>query len=399
MGWAKHYIEQVEEQGFDCRIDKHVCKECIGNYAIRTYIEEHANEHHCDYCGQVNSGTPISVHIEKILKIIVDGIRTEWGDPNNEGAGWDSEEGGWQGVRPLSTWDIIHDEYADELQIDNDELLTDIIKSINDQQWCEIHPYASRPYEEYFYTWELFCEQVKYETRYVFFKYNINIDTTETYVQPYQILEKIGDTIESLDLLNYKKYYVYRGRTHDNNIGYCQVKDLASPPRARSRYSNRMSPAGISMFYGAFDKKTTIEEIRDDKKYVTVGLFRSLRKLNLIDFTNIPNLPSVFDEKQRGLRNVILFIERFVQDLSKPIEKDDREHIEYVPTQIVTEYFRRVYNPNNGQKVDGLIYPSSKVQGGICCVLFFENENFTQDCQDNSKDLCLDSNTITIYSL
>jgi len=58
-----------------------------------------------------------------------------------------------------------------------------------------------------------------------------------------------------------------------------------------------------------------------------------------------------------------------------------------------------MYNPNNGQKVDGLIYPSSKVQGGICCVLFFENEDCTQDCQDNSKDLCLDSKTITMDPL
>jgi hypothetical protein len=41
---------------------------------------------------------------------------------------------------------------------------------MNDDQWCEIDPYGPRPYEEDFYTWELFCRQVKYETRYVFFK-------------------------------------------------------------------------------------------------------------------------------------------------------------------------------------------------------------------------------------
>ena len=41
-------------------------------------------------------------------------------------------------------------------------------------------------------------------------------------------------------------------------------------------------------------------------------------------------------ERRRHLRAALSFLRGFVEDLAKPIKKDGREHIEYVPTQIVT---------------------------------------------------------------
>jgi hypothetical protein len=52
--------------------------------------------------------------------------------------------------------------------------------------------------------------------------------------------------------------------------------------------------------------------------------------------------------------------------------KDGREHIDYVPTQVVTEYFRHVFKDGDGQPVKGILYPSARQDGGVCCVLFFE---------------------------
>ena len=59
----------------------------------------------------------------------------------------------------------------------------------------------------------------------------------------------------------------------------------------------------------------------------------------------------------------------FIEDFRKPVEKDGREHINYVPTQIVTEYFRSVVKIGGGT-VDGVRYRSSRRKDGICCVLF-----------------------------
>ena len=64
-----------------------------------------------------------------------------------------------------------------------------------------------------------------------------------------------------------------------------------------------------------------------------------------------------------------------MEELTRPIVKDGREHIEYVPTQIVTEYFRHVFRTSIGEQVKGILYRSSRNGEGTCCVLFFGNEN------------------------
>jgi hypothetical protein len=37
---------------------------------------------------------------------------------------------------------------------------------------------------------------------------------------------------------------------------------------------------------------------------------------------------------------------------------------EYVPTQVVAEYFRRVFEDNTGNPVEGILYDSSQLDGG-----------------------------------
>ncbi|WP_315264419.1 RES family NAD+ phosphorylase, partial [Tannerella forsythia] len=58
---------------------------------------------------------------------------------------------------------------------------------------------------------------------------------------------------------------------------------------------------------------------------------------------------------------------------SKDIKHDNKIHIEYVPTQIMTEYFRYVFTEISDIKIDGILYPSSQ-NGGNCYVLFFDNK-------------------------
>jgi len=80
------------------------------------------------------------------------------------------------------------------------------------------------------------------------------------------------------------------------------------------------------------------------------------------------------------------YLEDFVTDISKEIEKDGREQIDYVPTQIVTEHLRYVYNDENNGKIYGLIYPSSKNKGKNSVVIFCENEHCVEkeEAKDNS---------------
>ena len=65
----------------------------------------------------------------------------------------------------------------------------------------------------------------------------------------------------------------------------------------------------------------------------------------------------------------ILFLKSFVEDAIKPINEKD-SIIEYIPTQVVTEYIRY----NKELNVQGLIYPSSKNRNKNNIVLFFNND-------------------------
>lgn len=44
----------------------------------------------------------------------------------------------------------------------------------------------------------------------------------------------------------------------------------------------------------------------------------------------------------------MIFLDRFAHEVSKPVAPDALEHIEYVPTQIVTEYFRHAFEREFG---------------------------------------------------
>ena len=61
----------------------------------------------------------------------------------------------------------------------------------------------------------------------------------------------------------------------------------------------------------------------------------------MIDMTALPELPSLFEDVAQRY-DTVLFLRRFAEDIVLPIELDGREHIEYVPTQVFTEYLRYV---------------------------------------------------------
>ncbi len=76
------------------------------------------------------------------------------------------------------------------------------------------------------------------------------------------------------------------------------------------------------------------------------------------------------------MRPPLIFLHHFQRDISEPVERDGREHYEYVPTQIVAEYFRHVYRDGR-RRVDGLMFNSSHNGAGICYCVFAEAESCT----------------------
>jgi hypothetical protein len=70
----------------------------------------------------------------------------------------------------------------------------------------------------------------------------------------------------------------------------------------------------------------------------------------------------------------VRFLHEFEQDLVKPVARDGMEHVDYVPTQIVTEFFRHRFRLSDGASLDGIMYRSSRT-GQPACVLFFDSHH------------------------
>lgn len=133
-----------------------------------------------------------------------------------------------------------------------------------------------------------------------------------------------------------------------------------------------MNPPGISYFYGALDSKTAALEISPSPPCnIAVAKFVASKDLIIVDLCNLPESPSVFDSAKSEQYEQTRFLIEFAQTISRPVSKDGREHVEYVPTQVLSEWYSMVFQvTEDGPPCDGLLYPSAVVPGGKNLVLF-----------------------------
>ena len=376
------------DHGRDFSLEKEtvVCVNCFGDYAIKKFIKENDTKLPCSYC-EVRG--EYSCHLETVLHHMVSGINTEWGDPSNEGAYYESREGGF-GVPLYNIIDIL------DFKISNDTLLNEICSAFADIQYCKKSPYSLAEHEILNYGWENFSKLIKNETRYIFLdtKSQPYYEHHSEEIHPVEILDELARIAKASKLIQSigKGTPIYRTRIVDLNTNLTTASDLGSPPEHLT-ISNRMSPAGISMFYGAFSSKISILEtcnppLPKNKKAI-VAIFYPTRDLAVLDLSKSPSIPSIFDSERREERTDKRFLAEFINDFTKPIEKNDKSHVEYVPTQVVTEYFRHIFQTDNGAKLDGIMYESSKSLENLstfensAIVLFANNEQ----CVDSEQDI------------
>ena len=185
---------------------------------------------------------------------------------------------------------------------------------------------------------------------------------------------------------------IYRVRIVDQETHLNTAKELGSPPYEFANLANRMSPAGIPMFYGAFDIQTAIKETyepSDTNKKAVAGVFQAINKISVIDLSENLYIPSLFDEHKSQYRGYIKFLLDFIDDFTKPIERNDKAHVNYVPTQVVTEYFRHLFRSENDIAIDGVIYPSSKNVGSRAIVIFADSDQCVESGESSTEDAIL----------
>jgi hypothetical protein len=137
------------------------------------------------------------------------------------------------------------------------------------------------------------------------------------------------------------------------------------------------------MFYSARERETALKETSMGGPRMVwrlaLGTFETGSDFHVLDLAELPPVPSAFDGDRRHLIEPLRFLHVFADEVSKPIRRNEQEHIEYVPTQIVAEYFRHLYERQTGERVDGIAYRSAIQEGGSNVVLFIDNG----DCVDD----------------
>ncbi len=370
MGYWKHQLDKQLEQmdrGWDS-IDGSVCGGCVEDEALRTILRENEDaDLRCDFCSSVPAA-----HLDTLLEAFVNGLRNEY-ENALDGVGWDGREGGFQWNPQWDTWDLVDDlawVFASQ------ELLDVVRTTVHDITWVEEDFITRRRDDVLSEAWGRFCEAVKHKTRFVVWLLRPDDDDLAPgEIPPAKILEYVTPLIERLNLVRDLPagQRVWRARVHCTTSIDHTASSLGTVPRELALKANRMSPAGIPMFYGAVDADTAIKEVTyaSEDTYLTWYQFELTADLRVVDLTRLPPEPSMFDPELGFLRRQIRFLNMFVQQLSDRVEPD-HEQIDYVPTQIVTEYLLHVHG--GGDRVRGLVYQSS-LADGACVALDIPNDH------------------------
>lgn len=149
--------------------------------------------------------------------------------------------------------------------------------------------------------------------------------------------------------------------------------DRMKPLTDRAR-EGRANPKGIPVIYLANDDKTAVAEVRPwVGAYVSVGSFRILRSLRIVNFdTGGAGTKFYLNEPDGQEREKAVWAD-IDRAFAAPINLSD-DVADYAPTQIVAELFRM-------RGLDGIAYRSSLATGGHNLALFDVDSVDLESCQ------------------
>lgn len=359
-----------------------MCADCFSDPYIQEFVREREQEEMCSYCDPSKEeyecrAAPANLVLEYIELCVL----KEYTDAQNISLSCDR-----RGMEPdelVAHLDILSDidgNFREELE-----------NLFSDQLWLPERFYDENSTEQiYEKSWNQFKALVKRSSRFVFSQIKRDtseMDHWEEQIDPHSILQWIHEMVSKFNLIAElpSESDLYRVRT-DSEKYFTGINDLGTSPVQFAKYANRMSPAGIPMFYASPDKHTAIKEVWNGTMGVklSIGTFKTKQPCHVLDLCELPPVPTIFKQDatldQIGALN---FLRQFRRDISKPVVKSETEHIDYVPTQIVTEYFRHIYRTPEGEQIMGIKYPSAYT-GKPCFVMFWGHE---EDCDINADVL------------
>lgn len=313
-----------------------ICEDCFAVEEIRSKINESATSSgNCDVCGDYEKLCDLNYFIDffhEVLHLfeksdkdglpVVEIIQNDWNIFKDKECG-----------HSILSEVIDHDESI-KFSIDDKVCYIDAIKEKVD-------------------SWDRLKKQVKEETRFF-------ADIED--LQANNILEP-NETLKEGNVL-------YRARIIPENCDRLTPKDMGCPQKEKST-AGRANPLGIPYLYLCDDVDTTYYEVRAvylDR--LAIGSFVVQRQLSIVNFHYDINLYIAYADGEKPLEDVVArkkIIDAISSDLSRPLRRYDSE-IEYIPTQLICEYCKRMIN------ADGISFESSLRKGHTNYVIFDQRD-------------------------
>jgi len=356
-------------EGFG-EIDSFVCEDCIGEDFLAAYCRANPSSEACTYCQ--NTRQLVVTNANGIVEKIYQFFLAYYADVASSGMPYDSGEAAFPHAI-MSTSEILFD----ALQESSESFLEDVASAIVDDPWVYCGDGGSwadvSESERKYNAWRSFSGKTKHQSRYFFFQKEDEGHFEPDSYEPREMLKVVSSDLQNLNLLATVEFgrVLYRSRLCGADSYFQTFSDLG-PPSNEYASAGRMNPIGIAYGYFGFDKKTAVLEVASSPPFnASVGEFSLKRDIKVLDLSRLADaIPSIFDIENRGLRESSIFLNYFVTEISKPFFSDGSHHIEYVPTQIFSEYLNHVYKTPDDESVDGIIYRSAANDGGRNIVLF-----------------------------
>lgn len=347
---------------------KFVCTRCVQNNFLQRLVRKHRGQSNCSYCNS-HGKRVATASVKVLMSPIAARFRQCFSDEVHGGCPNDSDAADCiQNIVTIDALQSLGAEISDDvLQDIADAFVNRLWVDAADGEWMGLHEH-----EELTWSWGKFTHKVKHEQRF-FFQHVDKRERHQSVFRPSEMLREISKLVVKHKLMRKIESggELFRVRVRNGENWPLTEKELSAPPANKAR-AGRMNPAGISYVYAAFDAETAVAETISVRPTLYVmSRWKTLRKLVVLDLSRLPALPSQFDETKRRRREALLFLDNFVCDISKPVGSGYNDQIEYVPTQVVSEYFAHVFRlTGNSGRLDGLQYQSAKRPGGINVVLF-----------------------------
>lgn len=155
MGQAKDEMMKWQELGCAPVGNKSICPNCVGDYALKQFIRDHALHKQCDYCERTYR-TQKCAEADALIEHIANSIGYEYEDPVHS-VSYCSAEGGYL-LPTMDSGDLLSNFDLGEFHEDAENAM--------DGLWVEIDPYGDRPWDSMLSSWGAFANYVKHHQRF-----------------------------------------------------------------------------------------------------------------------------------------------------------------------------------------------------------------------------------------